>query len=166
MSAVYACIEFAQVPRTLDEARAQIGRVVLHAFLANSAQWFDLMALVVLGSQLTAAMAPPQLSQHQQLGLLFAVFAAGHALWLVGAYIWPWLLGRLGRRAVLAWTVGLSAFPTALLGCMPAYSEVSLGVVDPQLRPAAVLLTSHRQEQLGANHAAVLAEQVGTVAIW
>jgi MHS family proline/betaine transporter-like MFS transporter len=69
-------------------------------------------------------MAPPHLTQHQQLGLLFAIFAAGHVLWLAGCFVWPWLSARVGRCTVLAWTVGLSAFPTALLGCMPTYAEV------------------------------------------
>lgn len=108
----------------LGAAGTQVGRVALHTLLANSAQWFDLLVFVVLGGQLAAAMAPPQLSQHQQLGLLFAIFAAGHVLWLAGCFVWPWLAARVGRRTVLAWTVGLSALPTALLGCMPTYAEV------------------------------------------
>jgi MHS family proline/betaine transporter-like MFS transporter len=112
------------VPGALGAARTQVGRVVLHTLLANSAQWFDLLVFVVLGGQLAAAMAPRQLTQHQQLGLVFVIFAAGHVLWLAGCFVWPWLTARLGRRTVLAWTVGLSAFPTALLGCMPTYAEV------------------------------------------
>jgi hypothetical protein len=113
-----------QMPGALAAAHTQVGRVALHTLLANSAQWFDLLVFVVLGGQLAAAMVPPHLTQHQQLGLLFAIFAAGHVLWLAGCFVWPWLSARVGRRTVLAWTVGLSAFPTALLGCMPTYPEV------------------------------------------
>lgn len=106
------------------EARSQIGHVVLHTFVSISAQWFDIIALVVLGGQLMAAMASPQLSRHQQLSSLFWIFAAGHVLWPVGCLLWPRVTASAGSRAALAWTVCLSVFPTALLGCMPAYSEV------------------------------------------
>jgi MFS family permease len=98
---------------------------MLEAFLANSAYWFDLIAMVVLGGLLMEVMASPQWSQHQQLHVLFAVFALGHVLWLPGCIVWPWFRSRFGRGAMLGWTVSLAAFPTALLGCMPSYAEVS-----------------------------------------
>eukprot|EP00775_Hariotina_reticulata_P005448 gene5448-5681_t len=112
-----------QVAGSLGEARTQIWRVMLEAFLANCAQWYDLIAMVVLGGQLMAAMASQQWSQHQQLCLLFAVFALGHVLWVPSCILWPWVRSRSGRGAVLGWTVSLAAFPTALLGCMPSYAE-------------------------------------------
>jgi MFS family permease len=111
---------------SLIAARMATGRVVLHAFLTLSAQWFDSMALVVLGPQLTGALLPPDMPQLQQLRELFSIFALGHVLWLLGSFLWPAVAAKLGRRGLLAWTLGLSAFCTGLVGCMPSYAEVRI----------------------------------------
>lgn len=120
-----ACL---QGPNTLLEDRRTTGRVVLHAFVTLSAQWFDCMALVVLGPQLASALLPADMPQLQQLQGLFGIFAAGHMLWLLGCFLWPAKASKLGRKGLLAWTMGLSGCCTALMGCMPAYSEVSVTV--------------------------------------
>jgi len=109
------------------DARSQVGRVVLHAFLTLSAQWFDISALVVLGPQLAGAMLAPETPQLQQLRSLFGIFALGHVLWLLGCFLWPWRAAALGRKGLLAWTLGLSGFCTALMACMPSYAEVKPG---------------------------------------
>lgn len=101
---------------------------MLHAFLTLSAQWFDSMAFVVLGPQLAGALLPPDMPQLQQLRELFSIFALGHVLWLLGSFLWPAVSPKLGRRGVLAWTLGLSGFCTALVGCMPSYAEVRADV--------------------------------------
>eukprot|EP00879_Flechtneria_rotunda_P001305 GHRR01001455.1.p1 GENE.GHRR01001455.1~~GHRR01001455.1.p1 ORF type:complete len:1942 (+),score=725.52 GHRR01001455.1:344-6169(+) len=167
-----------QVPYMLEEARAQIGRVVLHTILAISTQWFDSMAFVVLGSQLVDTMGPPSLSQQQRLGLLFAVFAAGHVFWLFGALLWPWVAGRAGRKTALVWTVGLSAFPTVLLGCMPTYSEGGLAgiVIIATLRilvgtslgndaPAAAVYLTEHAPQFPCLHASLVPCAMATGAL-
>jgi MFS family permease len=109
---------------TLLEARKTTGRVVLHSFLALSAQWYDSMALVVLGPQLASALLPADMPQLQQLQRLFGIFAVGHVLWLLGCFLWPAKAVKLGRKGLLLWTMGLSGFCTALVGCMPSYAEV------------------------------------------
>jgi MFS family permease len=109
---------------SLIAARMSTGRVVLHAFLTLSAQWFDSMAFVVLGPQLCGALLPPDMPKLQQLQQLFSIFALGHVLWLLGSFLWPAAAAKLGRRGLLAWTLGLSGFCTALVGCMPSYAEV------------------------------------------
>jgi MHS family shikimate/dehydroshikimate transporter-like MFS transporter len=109
---------------TLLEARKTTGRVVLHSFLALSAQWYDSMALVVLGPQLASALLPADMPQLQQLHRLFGAFAVGHVLWLLGCFLWPAKAAKLGRKALLLWTMSLSGFCTALVGCMPSYAEV------------------------------------------
>ncbi len=106
------------------EVRRTTGRVVLHAFLTLSTQWFDSMAFVVLGPQLTGALLPPDMPQLQQLKELFSIFALGHVLWLLGCFLWPAVAVKLGRKGLLAWTLGISGFCTALVGCMPSYAEV------------------------------------------
>jgi MFS family permease len=114
----------------LIQARSSVGLVALHAFLTLSCQWFDSMALVVLGPQLTGALLPPGTPPLQQLQRLFSIFALGHVLWLLGCMLWPAKAGKLGQKGVLAWTLGLSGFCTALVGCMPSYAEVRLGARD------------------------------------
>lgn len=122
------CWRLLQGVGVLPEARSQVGRVVLHTFLTLSAQWFDAMALVVLGPQLASAMPPPahtaQLQQGASLQRLFSVFALGHVLWPLGCFWWPRQAAKLGRKPLLMWTVGLSGICTALVGCMPSYIEV------------------------------------------
>jgi MFS family permease len=98
--------------------------VVLHTFVTLSTQWFDALALVVLGPQLAGALLPPDMPAQEQLRRLFGVFALGHVLWLVGCFLWPWRAAKLGRQGLLVWTLGLSGFCTALAGCMPSYAEV------------------------------------------
>jgi MFS family permease len=112
----------------LMQAPSRVGLVALHAFLTLSCQWFDSMALVVLGPQLTGALLPSGTPPLQQLQRLFSVFALGHVLWLLGCLLWPAKGGKLGRRGVLAWTLGLSGFCTALVGCMPSYAEVGAAI--------------------------------------
>lgn len=119
-----------QGPRTLLEDRRTTGRVVLHAFASLSAQWFDSMALVVLGPQLAGAMLPAGMPPLQQLQRLFGIFALGHVLRLLGCFLWPAQAAKLGHKGLLAWTLGLSGFCTALSACMPSYSEVRLAAVD------------------------------------
>ncbi|KAI8475099.1 MAG: hypothetical protein J3K34DRAFT_517732 [Monoraphidium minutum] len=107
----------------LLEARAQTGRVVLHALLANSAQWYDCMVPALLGAQIGAALLPAGAPAAQRLQLAFVLFAAGHVLRPVGALVWPAVARRHGRAAVVGWTTALTAFPAALIGVLPNYQQ-------------------------------------------
>jgi hypothetical protein len=42
----------------------------------------------------------------------------------VGALIWPAVSARRGWRTAAGWTAALTAFPAALAGAMPNYSQV------------------------------------------
>jgi hypothetical protein len=101
-----------------------VWHAVLHAALACSSQAFDATAFVVLGPQLTGAMLPHNLTQLQQMQALFCVFALSQVLWLAGSFLWP----AVSSKAALLWRLGLAAFSTALVACMPAYTEVSRSV--------------------------------------
>lgn len=91
------------------------------------------MALVVLGPQLAGAMLPAGMPQLQQLQRLFGIFALGHVLRLLGCFLWPAQAAKLGHKGLLAWTLGLSGFCTALSACMPSYSEVRVAAVDTRV---------------------------------
>lgn len=106
------------------QERSQLGCLALHTFLALSSQWFDISALVVLGPQLMGALAPADMLVLQRLQLLFGVCALGHVSSLLGCFLWPWRASKLRHQGMLLWTLGLSGFSTAFMGCVPSYSEV------------------------------------------
>ncbi len=112
-----------QVPRTLPEQYAQLNRVILTAIIHNTAQWYDTMVFVTLGSLVAAAYFPGA-TETERLLALFGVFAAGYVLRPLGALVFPFVEGRWGRKASIGWALGLSALPTALMGAMPGYAQV------------------------------------------
>jgi hypothetical protein len=102
-----------------------MGRVVLHCWLSSTAQWYDCLVFMALGVHLIAAYLPDNVSTHQRLLVLAALFYAGHVLRPFGMLLWPALSAKHGRGVPLWTCLGISAFSTAFVGCMPNYEQVS-----------------------------------------
>jgi MHS family proline/betaine transporter-like MFS transporter len=103
---------------------------VAAAMCGNLMEWYDFALYGVLAATLGEVFFPSG-SRLVALLAVFGVFAAGYFMRLVGGGAFGHIADRLGRRRALLLSAATMAGATALVGCLPSYTQV--GVLAPVL---------------------------------
>ena len=91
--------------------------------LATLCEWYD-YALYGYFSPLIAEQFFPSEEKLTSLLSMFAVFATGFIVRPLGAIVFGYVGDRLGRKYALSSSVMMMAIPTALIGCLPTYTQI------------------------------------------
>lgn len=116
---------------TFDSAAAKPGlRAVVAGAVGNTLEWYD-FAVYSSFIPLATKLFFPSKTASLSLLLAFATFGVGFVMRPVGGYLFGRAGDRIGRRTVLATSVGLMGVATFLVGVLPAYAEI--GILAPIL---------------------------------
>jgi MHS family proline/betaine transporter-like MFS transporter len=113
-------------------------RTALAGLIGNTLEWFDFAVYGYFASDIGRQFFP-QTSDTAQLLLAFAVFALGFLARPLGGLVLGAVGDRIGRRALLMWSVSLMGGATLLIGLLPNYETIGLA--------APILLVSLRLVQ-------------------
>jgi MHS family proline/betaine transporter-like MFS transporter len=105
-------------------------RTVLAGLIGNVMEWFDFAVYGYFASVIGSQFFPDSSPAAQQL-LTFAVFALGFGARPIGSLVLGAVGDRIGRRALLVWSIALMGGSTLLIGLLPNYA--SIGVAAPVL---------------------------------
>ncbi|MEO1223092.1 MAG: MFS transporter [Pseudomonadota bacterium] len=98
--------------------------------IGNVLEWYDFALYGYLAPVIAQLFFP---SDDALTGLIqtYAVFAIGFLARPIGGVIFGHLGDRIGRRAMLSWSIAMMAVPTLLFGFLPTYQDI--GVLAPIL---------------------------------
>jgi MHS family proline/betaine transporter-like MFS transporter len=107
-----------------DQPKA-LRKTVLAGAIGNVLEWYDFALFGYFASVLSRLFFP---SSDPSLSLIatFGVFAVGFLARPLGALLFGYWGDTRGRRAALAWSIILMAFPTCLVGLLPTYAHIGL----------------------------------------
>ncbi|MER5389970.1 MFS transporter [Saccharopolyspora sp. NPDC002686] len=108
----------------------EVRRAVAAAALGNTVEWFDFGVYSYLVVIISQVFFPPTSSTAQLLST-FATFAVAFLVRPLGGFFFGPLGDRIGRRTVLAITMGTMALGTLSIGLIPSYATI--GVWAPAL---------------------------------
>ncbi|MDA3629900.1 MFS transporter [Saccharopolyspora sp. WRP15-2] len=108
----------------------EVRRAVAAAALGNTVEWFDFGVYSYLVMIISQVFFPPTSSTAQLLST-FATFAVAFLVRPLGGFFFGPLGDRIGRRTVLAITMGTMALGTLSIGLIPSYATI--GVWAPAL---------------------------------
>lgn len=105
-------------------------KVLVPSAIGNVLEWYDFALYGYLAPVIARLFFP---SDDALTGLIqtYAVFAIGFLARPIGGVIFGHLGDRIGRRAMLSWSIAMMAVPTLLLGFLPTYQDI--GVLAPTL---------------------------------
>jgi MHS family proline/betaine transporter-like MFS transporter len=112
------------VSMSSDQPKA-LQKTVLAGAIGNVLEWYDFALFGYFASVLSRLFFP---SSDPSLSLIatFGVFAVGFLARPLGALLFGYWGDTRGRRAALAWSIILMAFPTCLVGLLPTYAQIGL----------------------------------------
>ncbi|MBH0203654.1 MAG: MFS transporter [Nitrospira sp.] len=105
------------------EGPRALRKTVLAGAIGNVLEWYDFALFGYFAPVLSRLFFPasdPSLS----LIATFGVFAVGFLARPLGALLFGYWGDTKGRRAALAWSIILMAFPTCLVGLLPTYAQI------------------------------------------
>ncbi len=108
----------------LDGPRA-LRKTVLAGAVGNVLEWYD-FALFGYFTPVLSRLFFPASDPSLSLIATFGVFAVGFLARPLGALLFGYWGDTKGRRAALAWSIILMAFPTCLVGLLPTYAQIGL----------------------------------------
>src|SRR5262245_50853025 len=100
-------------------------RTALAGLIGNVLEWFDFAVYGYFASDIGRQFFPQTSPTAQQL-LAFAVFALGFCARPVGSVVLGVVGDRIGRRALLTWSIGLMGGATLPIGLLPCYDHIGL----------------------------------------
>jgi MHS family proline/betaine transporter-like MFS transporter len=105
-------------------------RTVLAGLIGNVLEWFDFAVYGYFASDIGRQFFPQSSPSAQHL-LAFAVFAVGFFARPIGGLVLGRVGDRIGRRALLVWSIALMGGSTLMIGLLPNYE--SIGAAAPLL---------------------------------
>lgn len=111
-------------------ARQSYVRTALAGLIGNVLEWFDFAVYGYFAAQIGSQFFPKSDPQAQTL-LAFAVFAVGFFARPVGGLVLGAVGDRIGRRALMVWSIALMGGATLAIGLLPSYATI--GVAAPLL---------------------------------
>ncbi|WP_232224331.1 MFS transporter [Candidatus Paracaedibacter symbiosus] len=105
-------------------------KTVTVSMIGNLFEWFD-FALFGYFAPIIGKLFFPSDDPVTELISAFGVFAAGFLVRPIGGMIFGHIGDRLGRKRALVLTILLMAIPTAMIGCLPTYTQI--GIAAPIL---------------------------------
>ena len=105
-------------------------RTALAGLIGNVLEWFDFAVYGYFASEIGQQFFPQSNAAVQQL-LAFGVFAIGFFARPIGSLVLGFVGDRIGRRALLTWSIGLMGVSTLIMGLLPTYAQI--GIVAPVL---------------------------------
>lgn len=111
-----------------SKSHSSMAKAVLAGSVGNALEWFDYgiygYFASIISSEFFASKDPIT-----ALMLSFIVFGVGFVMRPIGGLIFGHYADKVGRRAVLTWTIVLMGISTFLVGCIPSY--VTIGIWAP-----------------------------------
>jgi len=105
-------------------------RTALAGLIGNVLEWFDFAVYGYFATDIGKQFFSPASASDQQL-LSYATFAAGFLARPIGSLVLGRVGDRIGRRALLTFSIALMGGATLLLGMLPTYNQI--GVAAPLL---------------------------------
>lgn len=103
---------------------------MLAGLIGNVMEWFDFAVYGYFAGDIGRQFFPES-SPQAQLLLAFGVFAIGFGARPFGSLVLGAVGDRIGRRALLVWSIALMGGATLLIGLLPTYEQI--GVAAPVL---------------------------------
>jgi MHS family proline/betaine transporter-like MFS transporter len=125
--------QFAVVVSSVGDPRVvrqSAHRTALAGLIGNTLEWFDFAVYGYFATDIGRQFFPPANAGAQQL-LAFAVFAVGFTARPIGSLVLGVVGDRVGRRALLTFSIALMGAATLAIGLLPTYAQV--GIVAPVL---------------------------------
>lgn len=110
--------------------RKSLVKTVAVSMVGNLFEWFD-FALFGYFAPIIGKLFFPSEDHTTEVIAAFGVFAAGFLARPLGGMIFGHIGDRLGRKKALVMTIVLMAVPTAIIGCLPTYTQI--GIASPIL---------------------------------
>ena len=128
-------------------------RTVLAGLIGNVMEWFDFAVYGYFASVIGGQFFPESSPAAQQL-LAFTVFALGFGARPIGSLVLGAIGDRIGRRALLVWSIALMGGATLLIGLLPNYASIGVAAPHPagHAAPAAGILGGRRIHGLHGLH--------------
>src|SRR6476646_4109222 len=111
--------------RDLLVERQSATRTALAGLIGNVLEWFDFAVYGYFATDIGRQFFPQSSPTAQQL-LAFAVFALGFATRPVGSLVLGVIGDRIGRRALLTFSIALMGAATLAIGLLPTYAQIGL----------------------------------------
>jgi MHS family proline/betaine transporter-like MFS transporter len=100
-------------------------RTAVAGLIGNVLEWFDFAVYGYFASDIGRQFFPKSDAAAQEL-LAFGVFAIGFFARPCGSLVLGVVGDRIGRRALLTWSIALMGASTLIMGLLPTYAQVGL----------------------------------------
>ena len=120
--------EFATTVSTVRDllvTRQSAARTALAGLIGNVLEWFDFAVYGYFATDIGRQFFPQSSPSAQQL-LAFAVFALGFVTRPMGSLVLGVIGDRIGRRALLTFSIVLMGAATLAIGLLPTYAQIGL----------------------------------------
>jgi MHS family proline/betaine transporter-like MFS transporter len=106
-----------------SRVRQSSSRTTLAGLIGNVLEWFDFAVYGYFASEIGGQFFPQSSPAAQQL-LAFTVFAVGFGARPIGSLVLGAIGDRVGRRALLVFSIALMGGATLLMGLLPTYEVI------------------------------------------
>jgi MHS family shikimate/dehydroshikimate transporter-like MFS transporter len=113
------------------QARHGMKRVLLSSILGTAVEWYDFMIYAAATGLVFNKLFFPTTDPSVSTIVAFATYALGFLARPIGAGIFGHYGDRIGRKAMLAFTIVIMGTGTFLIGLLPTYSQI--GIAAPLL---------------------------------
>lgn len=100
-------------------------KILLPSIVGNILEWYDFLLYGFFASTLAQLFFPAE-DKMTSLLATFGVFALGFLMRPLGSAIFGHFGDRMGRKKMLIISLSLMAISTALIGCLPTFSQVGV----------------------------------------
>lgn len=106
-------------------------RTAAAGLVGNVLEWFDYAVYGYFSTEIGAQFFPDSMGETDKTLLTFAVFWVGFAARPIGGIVLGMVGDRVGRRALLTWSIALMGAATLVIGLLPSYHTI--GIAAPIL---------------------------------
>jgi len=118
-------------PPSRPAATSSIGTVIVASFIGTAIEWYDFFLYGTAAALVFNKLFFPNLDSLAGTLSAYGTFAVGFLARPLGGAVFGHYGDRVGRKAMLVWSLLLMGIATALIGTLPTYS--SIGVWAPVL---------------------------------
>jgi MFS transporter, MHS family, shikimate and dehydroshikimate transport protein len=104
--------------------QTELRRVVLASFVGTTIEWYDFFLYGTASALVFNRLFFPSLDPLAGTLSAYATFAVGFVARPVGGAIFGHFGDRLGRKAMLIWSLAIMGVATALVGMLPTYERI------------------------------------------
>ena len=118
-------------PPPRPKAAGSIGPVIVASFIGTAIEWYDFFLYGTAAALVFNKLFFPNLDSLAGTLSAYGTFAVGFLARPLGGAVFGHYGDKVGRKAMLVWSLLLMGIATALIGALPTYS--SIGVWAPVL---------------------------------